>query len=53
MDLDHPIFQVIDQENRNYGVFGRVDWTGDFIGHPADFVLWASTVRAISTPTSG
>ena len=24
-DLDHPIFQVIDQESRNWRAFGRVD----------------------------
>ena len=27
-DLDHPIFQVIDQKSRNYGAFGRFDWDG-------------------------
>ena len=35
-DLDHPIFQVIDQQSRNYGVFGRFDWTGGLFGRPAD-----------------
>lgn len=28
-DLDHPIFQVIDQQSRNYGLFARLDWQGD------------------------
>ena len=28
-DLDHPIFQVIDQESRNWGAFGRLAWAGD------------------------
>lgn len=35
-DLDHPIFQVIDQESRNYGAFGRLDWQGDLGGWRAD-----------------
>ncbi len=42
-DLDHPIFQVIDQESRNFGAFGRLDWTGELGGHAADLfagVAW-------------
>ncbi|MDQ1152932.1 TonB-dependent receptor domain-containing protein [Brevundimonas sp. SORGH_AS_0993] len=35
-DLDHPIFQVIDQESRNQGVFGRFDWQGQVFGLRAD-----------------
>ncbi len=35
-DLDHPIFQVIDQESRNFGAFGRLDWTGELGSHAAD-----------------
>jgi len=35
-DLDHPIFQVIDQQSRNYGVFGRLDWEGEIAGLRAD-----------------
>jgi iron complex outermembrane receptor protein len=35
-DLDHPIFQVLDQESRNWGVFGRFDWTGQVGGLKAD-----------------
>jgi len=35
-DLDHPIFQVIDQESRNYGAFGRLDWRGELGGLRAD-----------------
>lgn len=35
-DLDHPIFQVIDQESRNWGVFGRFDWDGELAGRRAD-----------------
>ncbi len=35
-DLDHPIFQVIDQESRNYGAFGRLQWTGALGGLRAD-----------------
>ena len=35
-DLDHPIFQVIDQESRNYGAFGRLDWNGEIGGLRAD-----------------
>ncbi|HVK82135.1 MAG TPA: TonB-dependent receptor plug domain-containing protein, partial [Verrucomicrobiae bacterium] len=34
--LDHPIFQVIDQESQNWGVFGRVDWTGEAFGKKTD-----------------
>lgn len=35
-DLDHPIFQVIDQESRNWGGFGRLSWKGEIGGLPAD-----------------
>ncbi len=35
-DLDHPIFQVIDQQSRNYGAFGRLDWKGELGGRRAD-----------------
>ena len=35
-ELDHPIFQVIDQESRNWGVFGRLDWDGELFGSEAD-----------------
>ncbi|CAN5389203.1 TonB-dependent receptor [soil metagenome] len=35
-DLDHPIFQVVDQQSRNYGAFGRIDWTGQAFGKKAD-----------------
>jgi len=35
-DLHHPIFQVIDQQSRNYGVFGRLDWEGTLFGMRAD-----------------
>ncbi|CAN5202967.1 TonB-dependent receptor [soil metagenome] len=35
-DLDHPIFQVVDQQSRNYGAFGRFDWTGSAFGLRAD-----------------
>ena len=35
-DLDHPIFQVIDQESRNFGAFGRLSWTGELGGLRAD-----------------
>jgi iron complex outermembrane receptor protein len=35
-ELDHPIFQVIDQESRNYGLFGRLDWEGEVAGVRAD-----------------
>jgi len=35
-DLDHPIFQVIDQQSRNYGAFGRFDWNGQLWGMKAD-----------------
>lgn len=35
-DLDHPIFQVIDQESRNLGGFARIDWEGEVAGRRAD-----------------
>ena len=41
-DLDHPIFQVIDQESRNWGAFGRVDVDGSLAGRPADLFVGAS-----------
>lgn len=40
-DLDHPIFQVIDQQSRNYGAFGRLDWDGQVGGLRADAYLGA------------
>lgn len=44
-DLDHPIFQVIDQQSRNYGAFGRFDWDGELGGRKADafFGAWYRT----------
>jgi iron complex outermembrane receptor protein len=44
-DLDHPIFQVIDQQSRNYGAFGRFDWDGQIGGKRADafFGAWYRT----------
>jgi len=35
-DLDHPIFQVIDQQSRNFGAFGRLSWRGEIAGARAD-----------------
>lgn len=35
-DLDHPIFQVIDQQSRNWGAFGRLSWDGEIGGLRAD-----------------
>ncbi len=35
-DLDHPIFQVIDQQSRNYGLFTRLNWDGRIAGLRAD-----------------
>jgi len=35
-DLDHPIFQVISQQSRNYGAFGRLQWNGELAGMRAD-----------------
>jgi len=44
-DLDHPIFQVIDQQSRNWGAFGRFDWQGEIAGMTADAYggLWLRT----------
>lgn len=35
-DLDHPIFQVIDQQSRNWGAFARLSWNGEIAGLRAD-----------------
>ncbi len=35
-ELDHPIFEVIDQRSENWGAFGRVDWEGRVFGREAD-----------------
>jgi iron complex outermembrane receptor protein len=44
-DLDHPIFQVIDQESRNFGAFGRLSWNGEIGDLRADGYagLWLRT----------
>jgi iron complex outermembrane receptor protein len=44
-DLDHPIFQVIDQQSRNYGAFARLDLDGQIGGLRADGFagLWLRT----------
>ena len=44
-DLDHPIFQVIDQQSRNYGAFARLDLEGQIGGMRADGFagLWLRT----------
>jgi iron complex outermembrane receptor protein len=44
-DLDHPIFQVVDQESRNWGVFGRLDWRGEAFGRKAD-AFWGLSFRS-------
>jgi len=35
-DLNHPIFQVINQESSNFGGFGRLQWRGELGGMRAD-----------------
>lgn len=40
-DLDHPVFQTIDQQSRNYGAFARLDWNGELGGRKADAYLGA------------
>lgn len=44
-DLDHPIFQVIDQQSRNWGGFARLEWEGEAAGRRADAFVgaWART----------
>lgn len=37
--LYHPIFQVLDQDSRDMGVFGRLSGKRDLGGLPQDFVL--------------
>jgi iron complex outermembrane receptor protein len=44
-DLWHPIFQVLDQESRNFGAFGRFDWTGQVAGMRAD-LFWGGWARS-------
>lgn len=39
--LDHPISVIIDQDSRNVGAFGRLDWTGRLGGRNADLFLGA------------
>jgi iron complex outermembrane receptor protein len=39
--LDHPISVVLDQDSRNVGAFGRLDWTGRLGGRNADLFLGA------------
>jgi iron complex outermembrane receptor protein len=34
--LDHPIFQVIDQQSRNWGAFARFETEGALLGRKAD-----------------
>ncbi|MFZ4762621.1 MAG: TonB-dependent receptor family protein [Alphaproteobacteria bacterium] len=43
-ELFHPIFQVIDQEYNNYGVYARYNGSGTLAGHRNDVVL-GSNVR--------
>lgn len=40
--LYHPIFQVLDQESRGRGAFGRLDWTGELGGREADLFVGLS-----------
>lgn len=44
-DLDHPIFEVIDQQSRNYAAFARLDWAGELGGMRADAYggVWVRT----------
>lgn len=41
-ELDHPIFQVIDQQSNNWGAFARVEWKGDLFGLKSDLFYGAS-----------
>lgn len=43
-DLDHPIFQVVDQQSRNWGLFGRFNWKGEALGRRAD-AFWGVYAR--------
>ena len=40
-DLNHPISVVIDQQSRNVGAFGRLDWTGKLGALNADLFVGA------------
>lgn len=48
--LDHPIFQVIDQKSVDYGAFARLDLAGEIAGLPVEASLGSTarfgTVRA-------
>ncbi|MBB6190555.1 iron complex outermembrane receptor protein [Sphingobium wenxiniae] len=38
-ELYHPIYQVIDQNSEDRGVFASLDWAGDFAGMPVEMAL--------------
>ena len=38
-ELYHPIYQVIDQNSEDRGVFASLDWAGDFAGMPVEMTL--------------
>ncbi|WP_315764128.1 TonB-dependent receptor [Sphingomonas sp. Y38-1Y] len=42
--LDHPIFQVIDQKSTDYGAFARIDLAGEMGGMPVEASI-GSTAR--------
>ncbi len=46
--LYHPIFQVIDQETLDYGIFGRVEGDTTLAGMPSEFTLGLNTARGLN-----
>lgn len=38
-ELYHPIYQVIDQNSDDRGVFASLDWAGDFAGMPVEMTM--------------
>ncbi|HZV63110.1 MAG TPA: TonB-dependent receptor [Methylophilaceae bacterium] len=45
--LFHPIFQVLDQDSRDYGIEARLIQEGELFGHRNEFVLGLSPSRGI------
>ncbi len=47
-DLFHPIFQVLDQDNRDYGLDARLIHDGQWLGRRNEFVLGFAPSRGIT-----
>lgn len=49
--LFHPIFQVLDQDNRDYGLDARLIHEGEWLGHRNEFVLGFAPSRGVTDET--